>query len=258
MSVLPARPSLRHLTRLTVLLVTLLPGSGAGADRTPAREIEALRDRVLEDPSLQTDLPGWEAHEGTRSSKSRRSRPRRTWWLPDRPAAFAVTSVGSLLQLGLLALGAVALVTGLVWLTRELLTRRRRPSPRRSSPRRTAAGDAPAEPEDFEGMPPEGDLETLVGQGEYGAAIHLLLLKALDRLSGRGPHFPAGRTSREVLSASTDLTPPAHGALGELVAAVERCLFGGHEPGREDFDRCRQAFGVVDRALSDTPGEEPP
>ena len=251
------RSSPRRGTSLTLLLAPLLVGPllsapRVAADPTPAPEIEALRDRVFEDPSLQTDLPGWEALEGTRSSKDRRSRPRRAWWLPDPPARTVLASAGQLLQWVLLAVGAVALVMGLLWLTRELVFHRRgaRPQP-------TAVGDDPAEPDETERSPVEGDLEALVDRGEYGAAIHLLLLKALDRLAGRGRPIPAGRTSREVLSASADLAPSAHGALGELVAAVERYLFGGREPQRQDFDRCRRAFGVVDRALLDTPGEEP-
>lgn len=230
-----------------LLVAPLLTAPRVVADPTPAPEIAAHRDRVFEDPSLQTDLPGWEALEGIRSSKSRRSPPRRGWWLPDPPMSAALASAGQLLRWMLLTAGAVALVIGLLWLIRELVSHR----PLATS-RQVTAGDEPAEPDEKARSPVEGDLETLVGLGEYGAAIHLLLLKTLDRLSGRGRRIPAGRTSREVLSASGNLAPPAHGALRELVVAVERYLFGGREPRRDDFERCHRAFSVVDETLPET------
>lgn len=234
---------------MSVLGILLAVGlaSPLAAAPTPDREVEARREQVFEDSSLQTELPGWDELGGKGVSRTRRSRPRREWRVPDPPAPLAFASVGVLLQWVLLALGAVALAMVLVWLTRELFRSRRRATPREV----TAAND-PSEPDEAAREPAaEGDLEALVRRGEYGAAIHLLLLETLDRLSGRGRRIPAGRTSREVLSASADLAPPAHGALGELVAAVERYLFGGREPAREDFERCRRAFGVVERALTD-------
>lgn len=217
----------------------------------PAREVEARRDRVFEDPSLQTELPGWEI-EGRGGSGTRRSRPARDWRVPEPPSPAVLVSAGRLFQWLLLALAAVALVMLVIWLTRELVRKRRRSTPR------VARDDDPTEPDGARGAtgsPRDDDLETRVRRGEYGAAIHLLLLRALERLAGRGRRIPAGRTSREVLSSCGDLAPSAHGALAELVAAVESYLFGGREPGRGDFERCRHAFGVVERALSGTPGD---
>lgn len=215
----------------------------------PDREVEARRDLVFEDPSLQTELPGWEI-DGGGGLGTRRSQPARDWRVPDPPSPALLVSAGRLFQWLLLALGAVALVMLLMWLTRELVRNRRR-----TPSHEAAAADPPGDADEATRPRAEDDLETRVRRGEYGAAIHLLLLRALEKLSGRGRRIPAGRTSREVLSTSSDLTPSAHGALAELVAAVESYLFGGREPERGDFERCRRAFGVVERALSGTPGD---
>jgi hypothetical protein len=231
-------------------LLALALASPLTAAPLPDREIRASRDRVLEDPGLQTELPGFEdlgRANGTASSRT--SRREGDWRLPDRRSPAALASVAHLFQWVLLALGAVALVMLLVWLFQQLVGDRWT----RATPRGVAASDDPGAEEEAPGAPAEGDLETLVRRGDYGAAIHLLLLRAVERLSGRGRRIAAGHTSREVLSASSDLPPPAHGALGELVAAVERYLFGGRDPGPADFERCRDAYGTLERALAETP-----
>lgn len=221
-------------------------------------EIAARRQQVFENESLQVDLPGYERFCRKERSAGVDSRPtelrpgeRQREFRPPPIAPAALGAATQIFQWALLALGAVVLVLVLVWLIQQLIasTGQRR-TPQVTVTEKAPEADAPVR----EGA--DEDLDLLVHRGDYGAAIHLLLLRAVRLLGRRGSRrIAAGHTSREVL-ASTDLEPPARGALGELVAAVERFLFGGRELDADDFSRCREAFGVVERSLRATPAEE--
>jgi|GEM_PF-5745203 len=260
------RFSSRGFTVALALAGTLTPvASGPAllhADPLPDRELELRRDRVLDDPTLQTELPGWEeagvqgGHDRDperRTQSAAREGRDRDWRLPNLPAAALLGTVGEIFQWALLALGGVALVVLLAWLALQLL-----PGSRGSRARRRLDGSEDDSPEDAgdgafgDRSLLDSDLDTLLREGEYGAAVHLLLLRAVRLLSRRRGRIPAGHTSREVLAASR-LEPAAQGALGELVAAVERSLFGGRRLEREDFQRCQDAFGRLRSGLEGAP-----
>ena len=71
------------------------------------------------------------------------------------------------------------------------------------------------------------EVDALVEKGELGEALHLLLLKAIERMDQwRDRSLPASATGRELLE-QAELSSAARAALSGLVKAVEPCLFGG-------------------------------
>lgn len=81
--------------------------------------------------------------------------------------------------------------------------------------------------------------DRLAAEGRYAEAIHLLLFRSIDDLSGRRPGLvkPA-LTSRDI--AALDALPEApRGAFARLAQAVEQTLFGGRPAGEADFTRAR-------------------
>lgn len=89
---------------------------------------------------------------------------------------------------------------------------------------------------------PLGDAEALAGQGRYGEAIHVLLLRTLEELARRVTvRLPRSLTSREIL-ARVAVPDEARIALSDLVGAVEVTHFGSHEPSESDYLACRERF----------------
>jgi hypothetical protein len=135
----------------------------------------------------------------------------------------------------------VALIVGLsaFWIAREL---------------GGYAGDAPASADDDGGARardgperrvverPLGDADELAMRGQYGEAIHVLLLRTLQELAARLPErLPPSLTSREILG-RVRMPDDARAALGVLVAQAEVSHFGGRTPDAGDFASCRQHF----------------
>lgn len=87
------------------------------------------------------------------------------------------------------------------------------------------------------------DLERLAAQGRFAEAVHAMLLRTFESI-GAQRALPSALTSREVL-ARAGLSDGAHGALRELVLAVECTLFGGQEATAEDYRRCVASYERV-------------
>ena len=87
------------------------------------------------------------------------------------------------------------------------------------------------------------DADAVADQGEYGEAAHLLLLRSINALDDRRPQSvrPA-LTSRDLLG-TPGLPASLRDAFAILVGAVERSLFAGRGLTREDWLRCREAYG---------------
>jgi hypothetical protein len=100
------------------------------------------------------------------------------------------------------------------------------PKPAGAAPAAPGPGDAPG--------PPGEDAEALAAEGRYSDAIHALLLGVLARRGGLHPAW----TSREALK-RLRLEPTGREALGEIVALVERTLFGGLPATRADYESAR-------------------
>ena len=93
--------------------------------------------------------------------------------------------------------------------------------------------------------PDADESERLAEAGDFSAAIHLLLLLAVDRLQGHGRAvLPRCLTSREVLGRAR---PPgeAGDALAGLVAAVEASHFGETAADEATWRRCRDGYRLI-------------
>jgi hypothetical protein len=129
---------------------------------------------------------------------------------------------------GGLALGAVLIVW---FVAREVLATR-------------PARDAPAAPADW--RPEAGqaralleEADRLAAAGRFGEAIHLLLFRSIDDLSGRRPGLvrPAF-TSRDIAGLEQIPATPRT-AFAQIAERVERSFFGGRAAGSEDFAQAR-------------------
>jgi hypothetical protein len=202
------------LAGIGVLGWLLLAAPSAEAVDAALGRVVAAGDYQTEFP-VQADAAPAETPAGTARAEPRPARPEtggglRTlagilWWL----------------LVGILALVALAWAAR-VWSERRHLA----PDPVRAE----SAAAAP----DAETGPPGEDADTLAAAGRYSDAIHALLLALLARRGGLHPAW----TSREAL-ARLRLQPPAREALGEIVALVERTLFGGCPATRADYERAR-------------------
>ncbi|MEL6907611.1 MAG: DUF4129 domain-containing protein [Planctomycetota bacterium] len=92
----------------------------------------------------------------------------------------------------------------------------------------------------------------LADEGNYGEAVHAMLLLALKQLADRGGLAARhSATSREILG-DTPLDAAARQHLEVLVAGVEAWWFGGRELTRAEYDRCARAWASLRPALGAT------
>jgi hypothetical protein len=97
------------------------------------------------------------------------------------------------------------------------------------------------------------EAEDLASQGNYGEAMHLLLLKSLAEIRLRlGVSFAASLTSREIVR-RVQLPQTGRGALAAIVQSVERTYYGGRLASREDYAGCREEFDTLKRSLAAPP-----
>lgn len=148
--------------------------------------------------------------------------------------------------LRILLWGAVILgVAVTLWSLRDSL-------PAFSRSRRIKAAEVPAGFSDPSGRMEEAQLEAdeLARRGQYGEAMHVLLLKSLAEIRLRlGTSFAVSLTSREILR-KVSLPQSGTGALGAIVQSVEQTYFGGRPAGHEDYLGCRQEFETLRRSLA--------
>jgi hypothetical protein len=223
---------------LPLLLLLVLAAGGVvpalvGAARSLAVSPAVLRDRarqVLADPRYQRAMPA-------RAAGGDRTGPPLD--LPfERLPRFALPVLGlgaTVGQLVFFALAAAALVAISVWVASTIQRRRTRAAPAAGAADGQEAGDRPWEPS-------ADDAARLAAAGRYGEAVHALLLAAIRQLGARGrravqPH----QTSRE-LARALPLAPDSRLAFQELVAAVERSLFGGAPIELEEYESCRRRY----------------
>lgn len=89
------------------------------------------------------------------------------------------------------------------------------------------------------------DADSLAAQGRFGEAVHLLLFRSIEDLSGRRPGaVRPDLTSRDI--ADLDVVPAEpRAAFARLAQTVERSFFGGRAVNAEVFQAARgdyQAF----------------
>ncbi|HET6970409.1 MAG TPA: hypothetical protein VFH92_04730 [Phenylobacterium sp.] len=86
------------------------------------------------------------------------------------------------------------------------------------------------------------DAEELAAAGRFEDAIHLLLFRSIDDLSGRRPGaVKPALTSRDIAGLEV-LPPQARAAFARLAQSVERTFFGGLAAGASEFEQAREDY----------------
>ncbi len=86
------------------------------------------------------------------------------------------------------------------------------------------------------------DAEQLAGSGQYGDAVHHLLLNAIEYLKRRsGKMIPRAWTAREIQQ-QLPISILARALLQLLVQTVERAHFAGRDVSESDYRRCRDSY----------------
>jgi hypothetical protein len=219
-----------------VLLALVLIGLGASRAVRPAAAAPAeMRERALQamrDARYQRQLPARSSSDDLQRAPSR---PPALGRMPRLSLPLLGLGV-TLAQVAFVVLLGAALISLAIWLASEVARRKART--RRAE---IGVGDLAASPGD--GSTPTADeAARLAGEGRYGEAVHALLLAAIGQLATRArralqPHL----TSRELVRA-LPLGPDSQAAFRDLVAAVERSLFGGSAVEEEEYESCRERY----------------
>ena len=230
------------------LLLAAAPAS-AGNDRVERARAAVLTDvyqRVLpgDDTVVGSDVPTMHpAEPGAGTDPAIDTR--------DEPGAFETGVLGRIVNF--LMWGALVVGTALLalWLGTELLAF--------GADDAALAEEAPAGQDgpDLRVIErPLGDAEELAARGEYGEAIHTLLLRTLQELVRSAEvRVSAAMTSREILG-RVPLAAEARAALAGLITAVEVTHFGDDPATAADYERCRaqfQRFATAFRRAGRTP-----
>ncbi len=97
---------------------------------------------------------------------------------------------------------------------------------------------ATSKPQDEPPAEPVPDHERLAAAGEFGAAVHALLLHAFAAWTARRGLLPAHATGRAALGLVRHKAAAVE-PLAQLVAAVERVHFGGRPADRAQYEASR-------------------
>lgn len=192
----------------------------AGGDQTAEQQLAAAHKALLKTPGLQFDFGQAPA-------------PPDMSWL--EPFLKVLTAIGPVLKYvfwGGLILGAALIV---YFIIRELV-----PETWFRKPVRVAATDW--RPETAQALALLEDADGLAAKGRFEEAIHLLLFRSIDDLSGRRPGAvrPA-LTSRDIAGLEV-LPAQPRAAFARLAQAVERSFFGGQPVGAEAFGAARRDY----------------
>ena len=135
----------------------------------------------------------------------------------------------------------VIMIAAAVFLLFALISRARRAAPSGLVPNESQAEEAEG-PSAAELAIPRSAAQRLADAGNYGDAVHTLLLETLALLSARVPGGLAkALTSREIL-ARVPLPSGGREPLQALVAQVESTLFAGREPSAGDWEAAEAEF----------------
>ncbi|HEY8019746.1 MAG TPA: DUF4129 domain-containing protein [Thermoanaerobaculia bacterium] len=214
-------------------------GAAAGSGALGPRALRERARAVLLDPRFQEAAPATAGPPAAPQAPAFSARlPAPRWRIPP---LFALSGVASLV---VYILAGVLLALLAAWVIQEAgLRRARRRAPLALTAASSPSVEGSARP--AAGETSAGDAHRLAGQGRYAEAVHALLLAAIRQLAARSSKPPdPSRTSRE-LARTLPLEPGARAAFGELVAAVERSLFGGAAVDRQGFDASLACFRAV-------------
>ncbi|MCA3006923.1 MAG: DUF4129 domain-containing protein [Phycisphaerales bacterium] len=220
------------MSLLRAILVLLFLAATATAQATTADKVRW----TLEREDCQTTLPGERPTppgDGPRSAApAGSSLRRRDGPTPLDMKSFAVPAWFSKALLWLvIAVVGIVLIAAIVG---SLGDRSRGKAALRQMP---AAPVAPSVAHDT-ALP---DFDHLAAAGDFTAALHALLLRAIAAWRARGEVVPPHATAREVLRRVRSATPSA-AALAAIVQAAEATYFGGKPTDRDMFDATRAQY----------------
>ena len=168
---------------------------------------------------------------------------------PDPPAPGWLIELGKLLAqfgpvLRFVFWGGLALAAALIlwFIVREVLATR---FSRRAKP--PAAMDWRPEPSAARELLEAAD--ALAGEGRFGEAIHLILFRSIDDLTGRRPGVVRPALTSRDIAALSQIPPGPRGAFGRIAERVERSFFGGRAASAADFAAARgdyEAFAFAE------------
>lgn len=208
---------------LPLLLGFALAASAAAQEPSRARQL-------LERAGCQTSLPG--DHEGAGGGPGGHSGSRRRPGRDERDFSFSLGSGGAAIAEVLLwtVVGGATLLL-IVAIVRGLADRGRPVVVRTSV---VAAPGAPkAEPAPV--AAPLPDHERFAAAGDFAAALHAVLQRAIVRFVERGGRLPKHCTARGALSRIDDAALPRD-AFGHLVAATEVVRYAGGSADRSAYE----------------------
>jgi len=214
--------------RAAVFVILAIVAWAAAVGAADRAAIDRILQAVIHDDGIQTRSPlsGEPVQAGAATTPPPLTLP--------EPIRAAARAAGYALLAALLIGGAILLGSGGVAMVR-------RSGARGAAPPATTADPPPLAVD----APIADESERLAQAGDFSAAIHLLLLLAVDRLQGHGrAALPRCLTSREVLRRAR---PPgeAGDALAGLVAAVEASHFGATAADEATWRRCRDGYRLI-------------
>ncbi len=199
--------------------------SSGGVDGAGVREIADAHRQLLQDKSLQFDLPAYAPP------------PPPPKWAAS--LADLLAALGPLFQVIFWGLVALAVIGLLYLIARSLMGARFGGRPAR---RASSSGEPDWRPTVAQARVLLADADALAAEGRFDEAAHLLLLRGVEDIRAQRPGLvrPA-LTSRDIAGLEA-LPMAARAAFGAIALVVERSLFGGRDVGAEGWTVCRDAY----------------
>jgi len=115
----------------------------------------------------------------------------------------------------------------------------------------------PSDAEDVEWTPEAAparawldEADRLAAQGQFGEAVHHLLLRSVEDIARRRPQLVRPALTSRDLARATSIPAAPRRLFADLAAVVERSLFGGAAVNADDWGECRAAYADFARARS--------
>lgn len=111
-------------------------------------------------------------------------------------------------------------------------------------------GGAEAEPEDWrpEAAPARAllaEADALAARGDYAEAAHLVLLRSVEQIGSRRPHFVRPALTSRDIARIDGLPGDVARAFTQIAGVVETGLFAARPVGAEAWAQCRAAYEAV-------------
>ena len=227
--------ALAALSAIAIIVAAALPlaAPAQAQDQAIPQNVAPDVADILKSGQYQTEIPGGKAADGGTQIAPDTSSSNASPEAHDTPMlSFDATAAHAIIQLVI-----YALIAGLAILVLAAIFQAyRRSSSREAAPEVVEALTSPVAPQ--APRPALLDrIEELAAAGDFEAAIHLMLLRALATLRTRLGELPDSLTSREILRRS-NLPQDAGRPLSVIIGAVEVSHFGGQSPNEAVYRLC--------------------